>query len=566
MHRIIKSYLNQFSSSFSLDQLEESKKFEHFVNYCIVADHYSGRFSTLEITNDGDDAGIDGIAFLIDGELVSTPEMAQDIFRKNKRNFEVDILFSQAKTTEGFEKSEISNFGDGICDFLSEHNELPHSEFLTKSKEIFNIILDHIGKIKDGRPNAKAYYVTTGIVDTSAREIIAAGKILKKKVHDSGYFTQTDAFLTDRDAIIKIYSSISNGIEATLQVNGYLPYPAIPGVEESYISLVSASEYVKSLLNDDGKIRTHIFEENVRAFLGVDNPVNKEMKETILKTGKNSQFGILNNGITIISPDVRVQSNSIYMKNYQIVNGCQTSNVLFDNREKLDGIVIPVKIIEAKDTDIVDDIVKATNNQSKVDKIQFLSSYPIIKRVEQYFTARNAEDPDIAIYLERRDRQFAGSGIPEIRIIDIKTACKCVTAMFLERPDLASRYPNQMFEEASDQLLNEKNKEIIYYSSALAKYRLELLMSSQRIPSNLSKCKWHLLLLVKYIANNGKAPPQPNSKKIDSYCENITAACKDPEFKIFKEAADILNQFNPIERDKLRLINFTTTLLSKVKK
>lgn len=566
MHKIVKLHLDKFVNDHSLEMHDTSKQFEMFVNYCMVAEQYYARFSVEDITNNGDDAGIDGIAFLIDGELVTSPEMAVDIFSKSKRNISAEVIFTQAKTSESFEKAQISNFGDGILDFLSDEPSLPQSEFLSKSKKIFEKILTNIGRIKDGRPIAKVYFVTTGNVEPTAREIIAAEKIIKKKVDDSGYFSEVKSHLTGRESLIKIYSEITNGVEATLKVNGYLPYPQIPGVEEAYIAIASAKDFVESLLNDDGKIRTHIFEENVRAYLGEENPINQEMKNTIEKDEKCNRFGILNNGITIISPDVRIQNNNIYLRNYQIVNGCQTSNVLFENREKLDNIVIPVKIVEAQDADVIDDIVKATNSQTKVEETQFLSSYGIIKSVEKYFAARRSENIETAIYLERRDRQHFGASIPEIRIVDIRTLCKGVAAMFFERPDLASRYPNQMIDEiGKNQILNERNKEIIYFASALARYRLDILMASQRIPSNLSKCKWHMLLMLKYIANSGKPAPALNSSKIESYCEKIIDACKDPEIRAIKKAADILTEMGEIDRDKLRLISFTGQLLSEVK-
>ncbi|MCP5411544.1 MAG: AIPR family protein [Alphaproteobacteria bacterium] len=39
--------------------------------------------------------------------------------------------------------------------------------------------------------------------------------------------------------------------------------------------------------------------------------------------------------ITIISPDVRVNRGRNILRDFQIVNGCQTSNVLFEHRLKL---------------------------------------------------------------------------------------------------------------------------------------------------------------------------------------------------------------------------------------
>lgn len=42
-------------------------------------------------------------------------------------------------------------------------------------------------------------------------------------------------------------------------------------------------------------------------------------------------FGLLNNGITIIADQVHIISTEASLINYQIVNGCQTSNVIFES-------------------------------------------------------------------------------------------------------------------------------------------------------------------------------------------------------------------------------------------
>lgn len=145
------------------------------------------------------------------------------------------------------------------------------------------------------------------------------------------------------------------------------------GITEAYLAIVPLKAFVENVLMDsDHKLRMHIFEENVRAFLGNENPVNKQIKSTLESSPSQERFAILNNGITIISPDVKVQNDKISIDNYQIVNGCQTSNVLFDNYNLLSPTsMVTVKVIEATDPDVIADVVRATNSQSKVDETQF---------------------------------------------------------------------------------------------------------------------------------------------------------------------------------------------------
>ncbi len=111
-------------------QAKEDKQFEYFANYYVIRSFYPEDFDPELITTD--DAGIDGICFLIDGELVTTINEAQDIFNRSKRNISVTIYLMQSKTSESFDKGEILKFGQGAVDLVTDHSELPQSDFILK--------------------------------------------------------------------------------------------------------------------------------------------------------------------------------------------------------------------------------------------------------------------------------------------------------------------------------------------------------------------------------------------------------------------------------------------------
>ena len=60
------------------------------------------------------------------------------------------------------------------------------------------------------------------------------------------------------------------------------------------------------------------------------------------------------------------------MTDFQIVNGCQTSNEIYRQREDAKDILIPVKIIHTTDSDLIAMIVRASNRQTTVpDEAKF---------------------------------------------------------------------------------------------------------------------------------------------------------------------------------------------------
>lgn len=118
MHIILKKNIEEIQKEFDFDK-SESKLFELFCNFCIVSKTYLGRFNPDIVTTDEDDASIDGLCFIIDGELITTKEDAEQSFDTHKSNLEVKLIITQVKSGEQFAKEDIANFNLGIKDFLS---------------------------------------------------------------------------------------------------------------------------------------------------------------------------------------------------------------------------------------------------------------------------------------------------------------------------------------------------------------------------------------------------------------------------------------------------------------
>lgn len=505
MNRIIKSHVEKFRSEMGLEDLATEHSFEHFVNYCVGYKHTGAHFDTNAVTTDDPDAGIDGVICFVDNEIVTSADECEEIFQRSKRNVEARIVFVQATVAEGFTKSKLTTFNAGVYDFLQDAPEQPHGSVLKEYHAIFDVVVRNASKVVNGKPECELYYAATGRFNSDV-ELVAAGKSAKKQITSLHLFSKVSVQFLDSDALLGLWLDCTQTIKASVDVVGSISFVKTEKVPEAYLALVGARALVEKLLvNPDGELRAWVFNENVRAFLGEDGQVNAEIKRTLRSADARARFALLNNGITIVSPDIRVQGSTINLNGFQIVNGCQTSNVLFANRAILsDEITIVVKFIEADDPDVVAEIVRATNKQTKVDDSQFLALEPLLKRIEEYFKTYTKEEQ--RIYFERRFGQYVGQGVPQIRIFDIKNACRAVSAMFFSRPDLAMRYPNQMFGELRNDLFDEKTREIVYYTACLALYRINLMISGAKLPSNFRRMKWHLLLAARVAIVGGKIP------------------------------------------------------------
>ena len=80
MDRISESLLEEFSVEHGISLLSEDKRFEHFSSYITVQRQYSGdTFDTEDIvTGSGNDTGIDGIAIIVNGALITDVEILEE--------------------------------------------------------------------------------------------------------------------------------------------------------------------------------------------------------------------------------------------------------------------------------------------------------------------------------------------------------------------------------------------------------------------------------------------------------------------------------------------------------
>lgn len=282
-----------------------------------------------------------------------------------------------------------------------------------------------------------------------------------------------------------------------------------------------------------------LFYDNVRDFQG-NNPVNHEMDET-LKSPAQQFFILMNNGVTIVADSISKTGDTFTIEDYQIVNGCQTSHVLFNNIANLKNPVhIPVKLIVSQDGDVKNRIIKATNRQTPVKTEELTALTDFQKALEDYYTAVTG---DCQLFYERRSQQYRStSGIEKIRIVSISNQIRSFASVFLGLPHQASRYYGTLLKGIESQIFVPGHPAIAYYASALALYRFEALVRRSQIPSKYRPFKYHLIAIVR-MQIAGVWMPVMTSNKFEKYCESIVEVLKDEKkcFDSFRAAILVLD-------------------------
>lgn len=521
MHPIVDGLLKEFSNSFELSEKEESKKLEYLVNYLITSQN-NLRIDPRDITSADDDAGLDGISILIDDQLVTSIEEVADMFEVNKKR-SIKIILTQVKSSEQFRKEEVASFGQGVAIFLDEQSTFPQGEFNQLRKEILFYIFNHPGKIKNNRPDIEIYFCTTGSYKAE-QEIAGSIFSIKTMVESLSYFNNVTVEAIDTEKIIKLKNTLDLDYEAKIEVQEYFPIMESSLITSSFLALVNAKEFIDKLIINEEKqdVKSNIFDENIRSFLGSDTPVNDKIHSSLQNDENRKIFSILNNGITVIASELAYSNSKkiVDITNYQIINGCQTSNVLFLNKDLLDDeCSIIVKFIQTDNRDIINKIIASTNSQTYIEDNAFLSLNDKTRMVQAYFNAKNQVSNE-KIYFERRINEYKDMPAQSSRIFDLKLVSRAYNAMFLNNPHSSSRYINKIFE--GDKLFKSDDAEGYYYIATLCLYKINSLINSKKF-NHPAFLKWHFLYSFKYLALKKVKGFEPNSNKAR---KNIEEMCK----------------------------------------
>lgn len=506
MDRITTSLLAEFSSEQDLTSTPEDKQFEHFAAFLTIGRSLSEAFDTTDVViGAGGDTGIDAIAIIVNGSLVDD-EAAVEEFVERNGYLDVTFIFVQAERSSSFDTAKIGQFSYGVQDFFRDEPLLPRGKEVARLAKIMSSIYRQSSKFKRGNPTCRLYYVTTGtwIGDAAleARRRSAVEDLRGLRIFRSVEFQPVDA-----EGIQRLNRESRNSVSREFDFALKAVVPTIDGVTESYVGLLSGPEFLRLVEDENGEILKSIFYDNVRDWQDF-NVVNAEMRETLASSATRSRFALMNNGVTIIAKTLRTTANRFYIEDYQVVNGCQTSHVLHDQRELIDdSVVVPLRLIATRDDEVIASIVKATNRQTEVREEQLLALSDFQKKLEIYF---GAFEDDRRLYYERRSRQYnSAGGIEKTRIITPGGLIRAFASMFLEEPHRATRSYRRILDRVGIDLFAPTDKLEPYYIAALAAYRLEYLFRNQIISTEFRAARHEILLALRLLEI-----PSPDRKSV----------------------------------------------------
>jgi hypothetical protein len=353
-------------------------------------------------------------------------------------------IFIQSKEGDGFSPLAVDRFQvltDDILDLQRQpanYGRTYHKDLLQRIK----IFKDTFPKLSLPRLVVDYYYVTR-LDATENHDCTTAAERVEATVKK--HFSQAEVhpfhFINGAKLYTQLYMRPVS--DKSLQ------FVELVGLDEGWIGLVRLKDFFTFLKAAERGIIDRLFDENVRGFQR-DTRVNLSIYNTLARSTEMPEFWLLNNGITILSPDAQTAGGKVLkITDPQIVNGLQTSRQIFSYFSA--GLDIPdndtrrilVKVIKNSDEDIRDQIIRATNNQNPMPSEALFTTARIHKQIEAVFKANG-------LYYERRKGYYRDQKKPIAKIVSALSVVQAVVAIMERSPNVAQGRPRDY--------INDKDK------------------------------------------------------------------------------------------------------------
>lgn len=517
MDRILEGLNAQFRTEHDLDNLRTDELFEAFCAFCVLRSIYEDEFDPEEFrTGGGGDLAIDAAAVLINGDLLVDASDI-DVALSECRVADVHFIFLQAKSSSSFDGKVITDLVDNLSTLYdSSSPNYPMSPELLNFQRAIELIYKDIAKLKQ-LPQLTVYYTTGGRL-TGDIHLESKRKSAVRRLDETNLFRSVGFELLGARELRDLYQRATTAVSVDFSMQKRISLPKIAGVEQAFLGLLPAADLVKVLTDKAGGIRKSVFFENVRDFQDY-NTVNLEIQKTLQDPDRRERFAVLNNGITIVAREIRTAGDDVQVADFQVVNGCQTCHVLFDEKENLgDSVWVSLKLIESKDEDVISGIIAATNRQTAVTDEDLEAKERFHKELEDLF--RSFSEPE-RLYYERRSAQYASQiGLEKTRIVSKGQLTRAYASVFLGEAARAGRLYRVLRETRKDELFQEGQSSIAYYTSAAVSYRVEWMLRNKKIDRTYGPAKYHLMGAFKTLIL-GDVELDRSTRKAEKQCKEI---------------------------------------------
>lgn len=213
-------------------------------------------------------------------------------------------------------------------------------------------------------------------------------------------------------------------------------------------TVVMAAIPLKDCLRFPGIKDGTLFQKNVRQSLGLNNTVNKQIKNTIY-SDRHRDFFFYHNGVTAICKNMIVVGDSLTLDGVSVVNGCQSLTTISSCSERvkqLQDTYVMFRFYEIPQRDRADKISISTNSQSTVKPRDLRSNDKRVLAMKKAFEQRFPQG-----YFVTKRGESAPPEKNQEYVIDLSKLGKYLIAWHSQRPNI-SYSETKIFDKYFEQL------------------------------------------------------------------------------------------------------------------
>jgi hypothetical protein len=217
-------------------------------------------------------------------------------------------------------------------------------------------------------------------------------------------------------------------------------------------NVIIASLPLKDCLSFPGIKDGTLFQKNVRQSLGLNNQVNKGIKNTIYNDGKD--FFFFHNGITALcnKMEFNKETRKLILRGLSVVNGCQSLNTILSCSEKIktiDDAYIMFRFYEIPQRERADRISISTNSQSSIKPRDLRSNDKRVLNLKRSFEQKYNEG-----YLKTKRGEMPPANKNKDIVLDLSDLGKYLISWHSQRPNIAYG-ETKLFDKYFEQLFRK---------------------------------------------------------------------------------------------------------------
>ncbi|MBA4365828.1 MAG: hypothetical protein C0398_07530 [Coprothermobacter sp.] len=393
------------------------------------------------ITDDSGDCGVDAIYVFSSGQLLEEDSDLDSI----TADAQVELKVVQVTTDNGFKESQMLKTKSGVDAIFSYREPLAGNDVFRRRGELARNAVKRWASASNANAlRVNVYYICFGDASSVNQSVSTVAKKLVASLAGNCAADARVHYLGAKEVFALGSQDSYSGELRCRDVIEYVDRQNNPGLL-GWLGIVDVKSLLGLLANDQGQLDPRYFQYNVRDYYGNQKKVNRNIAET-LKSEARRNFWCLNNGVTIVCRQGNKLDKDLTLRDFQVVNGCQTVNVLNECRGTLendDSCRVVVKIIQTTDEQVEADIVDATNSQTAVLGTALHANEPIQKAIEAHFLGYHP----YTLYYERRINFYRRRLKPASRIVPVIRLFQVMYSIFWRRPGQSRNNPSRTFED-----------------------------------------------------------------------------------------------------------------------